>query len=103
MSAPVTELNDIQGLLRSGYGSLPAALYVLGRMRDRAAARAWLQAVRPTSMADLAGRRVDRAVQVALTAAGLRALGAGDDVVAGFAPEFAAGMTDGTRPRRLGG
>jgi len=98
----VLDLDDIQGLLRTGYGSLPAARYVLGRVRDRAAARAWLRAARPTSMANLAGRRVDSAVQIALTAAGLRALGVGDDVVATFAPEFTAGMTAGTRPRRLG-
>src|SRR4030095_15542895 len=44
----------------------------------------------------------ETALQVAFTVDGLRALRVPDDVIAGFAPEFVAGMTEESRSRRLG-
>src|SRR5262249_15410111 len=42
------------------------------------------------------------ALHVAFTSAGLRALGVAESVIAGFSPEFIAGMTSDNRTRRLG-
>ena len=102
MPEPITETDDIQGLLKSGYGPLTESTQLLLRVRDGSKARAWLAGHPPTSMADLA-RRVPSAVHVALSAPGLRALGVSETTIAAFSPEFAAGMAaDPARSRRLG-
>jgi Dyp-type peroxidase family len=117
MPIPVTEDDDIQGLLRSGYGSLVEAVFVLLRIEDSAAARRWIGAVagaagapatveRITSIADLRTRR-ETAMQIAFSAPGLRHLGLADDIVTAFAPEFYDGMASelaqaAGRSRRLG-
>jgi deferrochelatase/peroxidase EfeB len=63
----------------------------------------WLAAARVTTAADLAGRRVVSATQVALTAEGMRALGVPEGTVAGFSAEFLSGMAgEDARSRRLG-
>lgn len=96
----VTEWDDIQGLVKTGFGSLREAGYLLLRVRDAAAAKAWLGAVHVATVAD---GRVDEAVQVALTAPGLTALGLDAATIAGFDPEYRAGMAaDPSRARRLG-
>ena len=102
MPQPVTELDDIQGLLKTGYGDLTDGVYLLLRIRDRDAARAWLADMRPTSVADLKQRQ-STAMQIALTAAGLRALGLNEALVTAFSPEFTSGLAgDESRSRRLG-
>ncbi len=45
MAQPVSEYQDIQGILRSGYGRLDAAVFLLLRITDPGAAKAWLAAV----------------------------------------------------------
>ena len=96
------ELEDIQGLIRFGYKHLPEATFLLYRISDAAAARAWLAQAPVTSAAD--ARPLPRnALQVALTREGLRALGAPDSVCDGLSLEFLAGMaSDEARARRLG-
>ncbi|HTW27644.1 MAG TPA: hypothetical protein VME92_10990 [Acetobacteraceae bacterium] len=102
MPGAVTETADIQALLRSGFGSLTEAEFLLLRIADRAAARAWLAAAPVTSVADLA-TRVPVATQIALTAEGMRALGVPEAALAGFADPFLSGMAgDAARSRRLG-
>ena len=49
-----------------------------------------------------AERGTDPVLNIAISAPGLTALGVGASVLAGFAPEFVAGMTDATRSRILG-
>ena len=98
MSA-VTELDDIQALVRTGFGSLRGAAYVLLRIRDAAAAREWLASILPAAVADLAGEPLTEALQIALTAPGLVTLGTD---TTGFAPEFRQGMAEPSRARRLG-
>ena len=95
------DLEDVQGLVLRGYGKLRAARYLLLRIGDQAAARGWLR--------DLAGRVTTArespdgaAVNVALTAAGLAALGLPASALAGFSPEFAEGMASPHRSRILG-
>jgi deferrochelatase/peroxidase EfeB len=105
MPAPDSELADIQGLLWSGYGSLKEACFLLLRVADRSAARASLQSVLGsiTTVEQLRRQRVGRALHVALTVDGLRALGVPDAVIGGFSAEFIAGMSDdAARSRRLG-
>jgi deferrochelatase/peroxidase EfeB len=92
---------DVQGLVRFGFGRLTQASYGLLRIRDVAAARAWLRSA-PITSAVTMQQPPSKAVQVAFTAAGLRTLGVAPAVLAAFAPDFLSGMTDSSRSRRLG-
>src|SRR6185312_9373045 len=98
--------DDIQGLLRSGYGHHLEACFLLLRIRDREAARAWLVGAPVTSAAMVerpAGPLPETVLQLALSSEGLRALGVADDIIEGFAEEFVSGMAgDANRARRLG-
>lgn len=99
-AAPKEDLNDIQGLLRTGYGSLPAAVFLLLRVTGRSAAAVWLARLHPTSAAE---KDVCEALQIAFTAPGLRALGVPAEVCRQFSAEFVSGMSgDASRSRRLG-
>ncbi len=101
-AAVPVELDDVQGVVRFGYGHLPEAQFLLLRIRDAAAARRWLADVRVTS-AVAVDPLPDSAVQVALTAAGLAALGASRTVRESLSAEFLADLgTDAGRARRLG-
>ncbi len=98
---------DIQAIARTAFGSLTGASYLLLRVADARAARAWLGGLRPTSLADLSAGgvrgRLAEATQVAITAAGLRALGVDEQIVQRFGPEFVEGMAGSeNRSRRLG-
>ena len=96
------ELDDVQGLLRSGFGRQTEACFLLLRVKDRDAARAWLATAPVTRAADLRPP-LDTVLQVALTAEGLRALGVADDIVEAFSAEFVCGLDgDANRSRRLG-
>src|SRR5580658_10961300 len=100
MPPPSAERRDIQGLVRSGYSTLTEACYLLLRVADPAAARAWFATARVTTAAD---EKVDGVLQVALTADGMRALGVSEAVINGFSAEFLSGVTGGAgRSRRLG-
>jgi deferrochelatase/peroxidase EfeB len=97
-----TDLGDIQALLRAGFAALTEARFLLLRVAEAAAARAWLAQAPVTSIAHL-GERQETVLQVALTSDGLRALGVPDTVIAGFSAEFVAGLgNDAARSRRLG-
>ena len=95
------DYTDVQGLVRFGYKRLTQASYALVRIRDVAAARAWLRSA-PITSAVTMQPPPSRAMQVAFTAAGLQALGLSSSVLAGFAPDFLSGMTEASRSRRLG-
>jgi deferrochelatase/peroxidase EfeB len=92
---------DVQGLVRFGYVRMTEACYLVLRIRDAAAARAWCS-VAPVATAEFQEPPSDVALQVAFTWAGLRSLGVPADVLAGFSAEFQAGMGDESRSRRLG-
>ena len=95
------DFDDVQGLLRFGYGKMTQASYALLRVRDAAAARAWLRAA-PVTSALTMDPPPPTALQVAFTALGLSELGVPSSVIAGFSPEFITGMTEESRTRRLG-
>ncbi len=95
------DYSDVQGLLRFGFGKMTAASYALLRIRDPAAARAWLRNT-PITSAVAMNPPPSTALQVAFTADGLTKLGAANSVVAGFSSEFLTGMAQDSRARRLG-
>jgi Dyp-type peroxidase family len=93
------ELDDIQGIVARGYSRHRGARYSILRINDADRARKWLGSVPVTSASE---RGPGPALNVALTAGGLAALGLPPGVLTGFAPEFVAGMADPTRSRVLG-
>jgi len=93
---------DVQGIIRFGYARLTEASFLLLRIRDAAAARAWL-ATAPISTAVALAQAPATALQIAFTREGLEALKIADEVLAGFSAEFLSGMAgDDNRSRRLG-
>ncbi|MDB5685971.1 MAG: peroxidase, partial [Rhizorhabdus sp.] len=99
----IDEAADIQALVRTGFGSLDGAAYVLLRIADAAKARIWLRGLDIASVAAIEAETLARALQIAFTTAGLRALGLGEATVAGFAPEFVEGLAGSERrSHRLG-
>lgn len=102
METSVIDYRDVQGLLRFGYAHLPEACFLLLRIEQATAARAWLATVSITTAERLA-ERPPTALHIALTCEGLQALGVSTEIMAGFAPEFITGMTgEDSRSRRLG-
>ena len=99
--AATLNLDDIQGLVARGYGSLRAATFVLLGINDPAAARAWLGVLAGEVATAERGDRSE-AVHVALTRSGLGRLGLPEGSLAGFPDEFTGGMTTDHRRRLLG-
>lgn len=96
------DFGDIQGLLRFGFKHHTEAVILLLCVRDAAAARRWLSCVEVTSAVTL-DPVPPTALQVALSRAGLEALGVPANAIAGFSEEFLEGMAgDANRTRRLG-
>lgn len=99
---------DVQGLITSGYGSLPFSAYLWIAITSPDARR-WLAEVRPlvwTSADALAsGDARDggkTALNLAFTAQGLAALGSPDEVAHSFPLEFVEGMAAARRSAMLG-
>ncbi|WP_394789366.1 Dyp-type peroxidase [Rhodoferax sp.] len=96
------EFDDIQGLLRFGYKHHTEACFLLLRVKDPQAARAWLASAPVTSAVSVEPPPAT-ALQLALSSEGLRALGLPEDIVNAFSPEFVSGLgQDASRARRLG-
>lgn len=96
------EFSDIQGLVRFGHGHLRETDFLLLDVVDAEQARAWLQTA-PVTTAEAVTPLPGAALQVAFSAAGLRALGVAEAVIAGFSDEFLEGMASPpSRSRRLG-
>lgn len=101
-AATNVDLDDMQGLLRFGYGRHTEACFLLLRISDRDAARTWLASAPVANAATLA-EPPPVVLQVALSSEGLRALAIPDTVINGFSTEFVAGMSgNASRERRLG-
>ncbi len=96
--ASILDLASVQGIVVSGYGDLLGAIFVLLRIEEPEAARAWLGRLEVTSGTHA---RDVAAVNVALTFEGIRRLGL--DPSADFPLEFRQGMhAPAARSRRLG-
>src|SRR5262249_39065056 len=92
---------DVQGLVRFGYGHMPSASYVLLRVKDTDAAKAWLRWA-PVTAAIEQKPPPNTAMNIAFTASGLRALGLPESIVGGFSHEFRGGMAQESRAGQLG-
>lgn len=99
LSGPL-DVDDIQGLVASGYGHLPAACYVGLAVEEPGRAAAWLGRL-AGAVTDASGRR-EEAVNVALSFPGLLALQVPEATLAGFSDRFREGMTAPYRSRVLG-
>lgn len=107
---PDAARSEIQGLVASGYGHLPWSSYLFFQIQDSERARSWLEARIPevTTAApwprgpDGETIKPHEAVNVAISAPGLRALGVPHAVVCTFAPPFQEGMAHPDRAARLG-
>ena len=105
------ETHDIQGILLSGYLHLPHSSYLFLHLNDAETAKKWLAAIIPciTSAKYDSGEKPKWALNIALTAPGIEALGYS---VENFAQEFKEGIAyksqfvaddeDGSRSKRLG-
>jgi Dyp-type peroxidase family len=102
MAAPVLsgELEDVQGLLASGYGHLPHAAYLLFTIDDAPAAARWLAQLADT-VTTARGRQERRSFNAALSAAALVKLGLSEAAREGFPLEFTGGMADDAHRRRI--
>ena len=95
------EYKDVQGLVRFGFGKMAEACYLLLRIKNASAARAWLSNA-PITTAEW-DHSPTTALQIAFTRPGLEVLGVPQKVIHGFSTEFITGMTgDPSRSRRLG-
>lgn len=99
------DARDTQALLRTAFDSLACTLLLL-RIEDPATARAWLRLqldnVACVSQVGHDKPPVQRTLQIALTAEGLRALGM-RDILKQFSAEFSTSLVDDpNRLRRLG-
>jgi deferrochelatase/peroxidase EfeB len=101
MTQSEVDYNDVQGLARFGFKHMTEASYALLRVKNVAAAGSWLRSA-PITSAVIMNPPPSTAMQVAFTADGLNALGVSASVLAGFSPEFLAGLTEANRSRRLG-
>jgi Dyp-type peroxidase family len=101
---------DIQGFITSAFAHLPSSAYLLARFGERAAARRWLQALRPKLTPastwrpgpDAPKQKPLLTLNLAFTAAGLRALGLPENCLETFPTEFLEGMASADRARILG-
>jgi Dyp-type peroxidase family len=103
MTEPQAEdLDDIQGIVYTGWNDHPYAGFLFARLGDDAhAARAWLDAVRlDVTPVNRKRRKRHGRLQIALSATGLAALGVPDDVIDVMPAEVTAGMA--SRRRVLG-
>lgn len=93
-------VDNVQRLVRSGYDRLRFARFLLFTIDDPAAARAWLGRL---ELCHAAGKGPDtRAVNLALTFAGLQALGLDEAAQIGLSDELRDGMVTEHRRRLLG-
>lgn len=97
------ERKDMQGFVVTSYSHLSCAAYVMLRIVDPAAARAWLGTLADEVVPAERERRAEtRVVNVALTYRGLASLGLDDDSRATFPVAFKEGIASKRRARILG-
>ena len=99
--AETLDRHDIQGLVARAYGGLPEAAYLLLHVDQPETARAWLHGL-ADEVATVESAPSEAAVNVALTAPGLRELTGDAELVARFARQFVAGMVGEHKSRFLG-
>ena len=98
------ELQDIQGILLSGYGHLSQSRYLFLNSQKAAATQTWIRKLVDQKQVTSAlwEEKPKFAVNLAITYAGFEQLGAPDELKHSFSPEFRQGMSERERSRRLG-
>lgn len=94
------DANDIQGLLASGYSSLPHSVFFLLKVEDAGAAKKWI--TRMAGDVTHAAAKPGRVFNLAVSASGLRQLGMPEALRNCFSFAFRDGMTQSHRARALG-
>ena len=104
------QLDEIQGLIASGYGDRPAASYAFFEVTDAARARKWIARILPG--VQFGGYRrtprhtppllADLCINLAFTYEGFQALQLDEMALRGFSLPFQEGFADPNRARRLG-
>lgn len=103
LAMAVDDVDDAQALLRTGLPSLTEARFLLLRIADPKAARAWLALAPVTGIAHLRRDRAREVLQLGLTPRGLLGLGLSSTALGGFSDKFLSGLSgDEGRSRRLG-
>jgi deferrochelatase/peroxidase EfeB len=96
------EFEDLQGLVRFGYGKLTDTCFLLLNIANVQDAREWL-ATAPVSNAVKGDSTPSTALQIAFTAQGLEAMGIEKPIIESFSDEFFIGLAGNeSRSRRLG-
>ncbi|WP_411726231.1 Dyp-type peroxidase [Methyloglobulus sp.] len=96
------EFDDLQGLIRFGYGKLTDTCFLLLNVADKEAAKQWLNSA-PVSNAVKSDKQPSAALACAFTVEGLRAMGLKEPTIESFSDEFITGLSgDESRSRRLG-
>jgi Dyp-type peroxidase family len=101
---------DIQGFITSGFGHLPAGLYLFLRFTERTSAKAWLRRVADAVTSARSWRRAqgepkrkpEESLNVGFTPEGLRILGLPPVALETFPADFLDGMSSPSRSRILG-
>jgi Dyp-type peroxidase family len=105
-AAASLELQDIQGMIVSGYGHLSHSQYLFLGIEDAGKAKAWLRSLLQRQQITSSQRRIDtkppQAVNLAVTWTGVQTLGSSEDLLQSFPKEFIEGMTEPNRSRQLG-
>src|SRR5450631_2800187 len=95
------DLADIQGLIIRGYGHLKAACCVLLEINAPQLAKKWLGTLVDTLTSGQM-RPENKALNIALTYAGIKKLGLKPEILAMFSNEFINGMTTPHKSLLLG-
>lgn len=95
---------EIQAYILYGFKRLNLVRYVFLEVVDAGAARRYIGAVLPdiNTSERRASKSLERAIQIAFTGVGLRALGLGEDTIGTFSPYLQAGMATADSARVLG-
>lgn len=98
------ELQDIQGIVLSGYSHLSETSYIFVRVDEANAAKAWLAQLLTTQKITSAlwNGKPKTAMNIALTYSGVMALGGSETLGKSFSPEFQQGIQHEERSRRIG-
>jgi Dyp-type peroxidase family len=99
--ADALDLQDVQGLIISGYGSLKAACYILLEINAPQPAKKWLSTLAGTLTTGHV-RSEGKALNIAFTYAGIKKLGLEPATLAMFSNEFINGMTTPHKSLLLG-
>ena len=95
------ELDDIQGIIRRGYGDMCHASFLLLEITDAGASKSWLAGL-DGAITHGENKPPDGRLNIPFTYAGLERLGLEKTALDGFSREFREGMATGHRQRMLG-